>query len=372
MKLKYLEAVSTLVGTIIGAGILGLPYAIEKVGAIPGVVLLIVLGLATLLINLMFAEVILRTKSRHQLAGYALKYLGHEAYWIKLFAVLFGGVGALTIYIIGEGEVLSSLLGHDKFYLSLIFFAFVSLILLGGLKTVKIADLLLVFIFLSIIGTIAVLSGTKIDIANYARFDWPNIFAPYGAILFAMSGPGAIVTLREVLRGEEKKIKSAVIAGTLIPLAIYIVFVLVVIGVTGENTTEVATIGLGNNLSPFIFVFGNLFALFAMTAGFLNNGLILIELLRYDMRLTKYPAWLIVCGLPLLLFLVGSRSFFGTIGIVGSITFGITATALILLFWKARNKGERTPEFSLPKFRIFGYVLIAVFIFGFIQALLLN
>jgi len=369
MKLKYLEAVATLVGTIIGAGILGLPYAIEKVGVFWGIPLLVFLGLATLLTNLMLAEVVLRTKSRHQLAGYAKKYLGIEAYWVKLFTVLFGGIGALTVYIIGEGQVLSSLLGQNEMYLSLIFFAFVSLILLGGLKTVKVADLLLVGIFLFIIGLIAIASGVQIEVANYYKIDWRNMLVPYGAILFAMSGPGAIITLREVLRGEEQKIKSAVIAGTLIPLAIYIVFVLAVIGVTGENTTEVATIGLGNNLSPWVFILGNLFAVFAMTAGFLNNGLILMELLQFDLRLSKYPSWLIVCGLPLIMFFIGSRSFVGTINIVGSVTFGITAITLILLFWKAKKKGDRSPEFYLPKLKLIGIALILLFILGFLNSL---
>lgn len=366
---KYLEAIAALVGTIMGAGILGLPYAIQKVGAIPGVILLAVLGLATLAVNLMFAEVILRTRTRHQLAGYANKYLGVEAYWVKMLAVLFGGIGALTIYIIGEGAVLSALFGQSEFIWSLVFFACVSPILLGGIKSVKRADLFLVLLFIAIITVIVVSGGSEISFSNYAKMDWQNVFVPYGAVLFSMSGLGAIVTLREVLRGDEKKIKSAVIAGTLIPLCIYIIFTLVVIGVLGEETTEVATIGLGQKIGPMLLAFGNLFALFAMTSGFLNNGLITMELLMYDLRYSRLVSWLVVCATPLLLFLIGSRSFVGTIGVVGSVTYGISAIYMIFMYWKAKKKGDRKPEFILPKFHYLGYALITLFALGFLYSL---
>ncbi len=73
---KSLVAASTLVGTIVGAGILGIPYVISKAGLWYGFLIILFLGLAFLLLNLFGGEVVLRTKKQFQLTGYAGKYLG--------------------------------------------------------------------------------------------------------------------------------------------------------------------------------------------------------------------------------------------------------------------------------------------------------
>ena len=62
MKLKnvsLLQAISLLIGTIIGAGMLGIPYAVKAVGVFPGLLLLLLLGVAILLVNLIFGEIVL-------------------------------------------------------------------------------------------------------------------------------------------------------------------------------------------------------------------------------------------------------------------------------------------------------------------------
>ncbi|MEK6816901.1 MAG: aromatic amino acid transport family protein, partial [Nanoarchaeota archaeon] len=66
MDRKYLEAIATLVGTIIGAGVLGIPYVVAKSGIKIGLVHILLLGIAILFINLYVAEISLRTKKTHQ------------------------------------------------------------------------------------------------------------------------------------------------------------------------------------------------------------------------------------------------------------------------------------------------------------------
>ena len=69
-------AFATLVGTIIGAGIFGIPFAMNQTGIINGLILLVLLALTTTLIHLMLGEIALRTKTNYRLAGYAGHYLG--------------------------------------------------------------------------------------------------------------------------------------------------------------------------------------------------------------------------------------------------------------------------------------------------------
>jgi len=104
----FFVAVSTLIGTIIGAGILGIPYVVAQSGFFVGLLHIILLGLIMLLVNLYLGEIALRTPgTRQQLTGYAQTYLGKFGKLLMAFSMIFGIYGALTAYIVGEGEVLS-------------------------------------------------------------------------------------------------------------------------------------------------------------------------------------------------------------------------------------------------------------------------
>ena len=74
----FLEAVATLIGTMVGAGVLGIPYVFARAGFVTGLIDLIILGTAIVFIYLYLGEVVLRTKGNHQLTGYAEKYLGKK------------------------------------------------------------------------------------------------------------------------------------------------------------------------------------------------------------------------------------------------------------------------------------------------------
>jgi len=369
MKLKFWEATATLVGMIVGAGVLGLPYVVAQVGVLPGVIMLVVLGFALLILNLMFTEVILRTRFRHQVAGYAKKYLGKAVSRLEICSMLINAYGVLLAYIIGEGVALATLFDCDPFVCSLIFLIIASIILYFGLNIVKVIELWMVVGFLIIISVIFFVSGSSVELVNFSHLDLSKSFLAYGVILFAYGGVAAIVPLREVLRRNEKKVKRAVILGSLLPMAIYILFAVIVVGVTGKATTEVATVGLGNVIGPYMIIFGNLFAVFAMGTSFLTKGIIMRELFIYDFKLSKIKSWLLIIIIPLLLFVGGFRDFITTLGIVGGLSIGISGSIIIFLFWKAKKHGDRKPEFSLPKFKIVGSLLLLMFLLGLIYTI---
>lgn len=363
-KIAYWEAVATLVGTIVGAGILALPYVISRVGVWPGIIMIVLLGLAAMTINLMFAEIVLRTREQHQVAGYTKKYLGIIPYRIETISTMVGGFGAMTTYLIGEGQVLAALFHGNPLYYSLGFYLIGIIILFVGLKIIKVFELWMAMAFIALILLITVFSGVAINFSNVNFIDLSKIFLPYGVILFAFSGVASVVPLREILRGNEKKVRSAVFTASFIPMVIYIIFSFVAVGVTGLGTTSVATIGLGNVVGPYMLVFGNLFAAFAMGTSFLSIGLTLKCFFIYDMRFSKSISWLTIAIVPLVVFALGSKNFITTIEFVGSFTFGVSGILLVAMYWKAKEKGDRQPEFSLPKLKLFGSLLTVMFILG--------
>jgi amino acid permease len=98
------EAVFLITGVTIGAGILGLPYAIAQVGLGIGLIYIVALGVVMLLLNLMIGEVVAETKKPLQIAGLAEVYIGRWAGYLLVITTIIGSYGALVAYVVGEGE----------------------------------------------------------------------------------------------------------------------------------------------------------------------------------------------------------------------------------------------------------------------------
>jgi len=364
----YWEAVATLIGTTIGAGIIGIPYVVAKAGILIGIIDVIVLGFVVLMINLYVGEITLRTKKVHQLAGFAELYLGKKGKLIMTITSILSIVGALVAYIIGMGQVISAIFGGSAFINSLLFFIVGASLVYFDLSVVKKAELYLNIFVMLIIAAIIGIAFFNFNPANIAltKLNLANVFIPYGVILFAFVGANAIPEMEMELKNNKKKMKKAIILGTIIPFAVYFLFMISVIGVTGINTTEIATIGLGEKLGEFMIILGNLLPIFAMSTSFFILGLALKWMFHYDYNMPKILAWVITCFVPLILFLLGARSFISVIGITGAVAGGIEGILLVLIAKNAKKKGKVKPNYKVGLSWIFAILLILVFTAGII------
>ncbi|MEK7512114.1 MAG: aromatic amino acid transport family protein, partial [Patescibacteria group bacterium] len=128
----------------------------------------------------------------------------------------------------------------------------------------------------------------------------------------------------------------------------------------------VATVGLGEKLGQYMIIFGNLFAFFAMGTSFLTVGNTLKEFLHYDLKLSRIVSWALTLIVPLSIFLFVARGFIDTLGVVGGLAFGLSGIILVLMFWRAKKRGDRLPEFHLSKLKIVGGALVLMFLFGLV------
>ncbi|RLI68207.1 hypothetical protein DRO91_09335 [Candidatus Heimdallarchaeota archaeon] len=366
------EATATLIGTVIGAGIFAIPYVSAKAGFLTALVDIVLIGLLVMLMNLYVGEVCLRTKGIHQLTGYAAKYLGRWGRRLMAFSMVFGIYGALVAYLVGEGEALFAIFGFGSELLySLIFFAVVCLIVYFGLKTIAKSELIFVPLMLAIIGVIFFVGFKHIDFGNLGEFSLKKIFVPYGVVLFAYGATAAIPEMREELLGKEKLLKKSIIIGMLTCMLIYAVFAMVVVGITGKATTEVATVGLGNVLGEAMLLFGNIFAVFAMFTCFITLAFALKGMYNYDYGLSDKLSWFLSCVIPLCLFFI-VRKFVGfakIIEVTGAIGLGLTGILVVLMAKKSEKLGNRRPEYRMPKNFILSFVIIALYVFGMLYAI---
>lgn len=363
-RLLMWEAVATLVGTIIGAGILGIPYVISQAGFWTGVADIVVLGGVVLLLYLYMGEVVLRTKGFHQLPGYAGIYLGKLGKRLMVLASLVGNYGALIAYLIGIGAALAAIFGGEPAFYILLFFVIVAIILFIGLKAVGESELIMLPIVVLVITFISIVAFNHIDPINYTEFNLFKILIPYGVILFAFLGAPAIPEMREMLVKNEKLLKRAIIIGSLIPIFAYLIFAIAVVGVTGASTTEIATIGLGESVGNYMVIIGNLLAVLTMSTSFLTLGLALKETFMLDYHIHKHVAWIITCFIPLVIALSGLTTFIIVVGMVGVVAGGMEGALIVLMALKAKKYGNRKPEYSVHLNKFTAALILGLFIFG--------
>lgn len=371
---KQAIAATTLAGTVIGAGILGIPYVIAKTGFLYGFILIILLGLAYLFLNLFLGEVVLRTKKQHQLPGYAEKYLGKWGKRAITLSMFIGLYGALTAYLIGEGATLHSIFGFGSPLLyTLIFFVITFLIIYRGIKATGKAELILISLLFLVVIFIGLFSFRQINPANLTHLDLAKILVPYGVIVFAYIGLPSIPEMQEELGKEKKLMKKAIIFGSVAPIILYLLFSLIIVGIVGlenfemlEPNQRIATIALSIYSHRILGIFANILAVLAMFTSFLTIGIALGEIFEYDYNLSRGLSLLLTFSLPLLIVIFNLTTFITVLGVTGAFAGGIDGILVILMYWRSKLLGDRKPEYSLKKHTVLGFVLMLMFAFGIV------
>ncbi|MFA5127435.1 MAG: aromatic amino acid transport family protein [Patescibacteria group bacterium] len=357
------EAVFIITGMTIGAGILGLPYVIARSGLAVGLVLVVLWGLVMLLLNLMLGEVAVRTQGNFQLPGFAGKYLGG---WAKNFLgiiIVFSGFGSLLAYLIGEGQALAEIFGGPAMWWSIFFWSIGSFFIWRGLQTVKTLERVLSLVVIILILGLSLFLLPKMSSANLHHFDLANFFLPFGVILFALHATPSIAEAHALLPGSEKRFKKAIIIGTLIPVAVYVIFSLAVVGYFGLNTSELATVGFGHAFGPAFSIIANVFAVLAMATCFMGMGIALKQTLIWDHKISRHLAEFIVVIVPILLFLFGFRSFVEVLDVVGGLFIGLESLMIVLICYMARRKGDLdASRYGLKHFWLMAAPVIVFFL----------
>jgi len=360
------RAIAVLVGTTIGAGIYALPYAVVKVGFIPGLIYLISIGLLVLLINLIYGEVILRTPGDHQLTGYGQIYFGKLGKFLASSAMFIGIYGAMFAYLMKVGDFifLASNQPHQLLF-SLIFYFLAATIIFFGLKTLSKAEVVLEVLVLSFIFFLALVSLPHLQSVNY-RFtintlsSIDNILSPYGVILFAFLGFSAIPEMREILKNQPDKLRKSIAIGTVIPIVIYLLFSAVIIGICGGKTAEDAIASLTLFMPNWIARLGAFLGILTMSSSFLALGFVLTEVWHRDFRFAKNEAILLALIPPLILFLSGLSNFIKILEYTGALTGGLSGLLVILCFTRITKASLNLPKIVL-------YVLGVIFLLGMLS-----
>jgi len=359
-----------LIGTIVGAGIFGLPYVFAKAGYVVGIFYLLFFAVIFLISFLCYGETVLRTQDNMEMAGYTERYLGKWGKRIITLSLVLGTYAALIAYMIGVGKFLHALfgmgIGGTPETWSVVFWVVCSLAVFFGITTVGSLEFIMTLCLIAVTFVLFKWAWPHINFNYFSGVHWENVFLPYGPVLFALGGASAIPTMRRILGEKAKFLKPAIIFGLIIPALIYLFFTFSVVGISGPNTSEEAISGFYQFVDGKILLIGAVYGILTMTTSFLVLAYILRELLRRDYKIPLLLAWVLTTAVPLILFTAGFRSFINVISFSGGVLSGIQGIILISAYYQAKKKGDRTPEFSFNLPKPIAYFIFLIFIAGII------
>ena len=367
---NYIYAVSTLIGTAVGAGVFGLPYVVAKAGFVPALILLVILGAIMILLGLMYGEVTLRTTNKGRLVGYCEKYIGKNGKRAATLITLFALYANTLAYIIIGGMFLNALLsgyfGGNEFIYGLAMFALISIGIYVNLKIVSAIELLMVVFLLAAMFGIFAKGINFVDVSNLASYNISQFFLPFGVILFSLSFISAVPGLEHIMKKRQKKIKSAIVASGIAIIIIYALFMAVVVGITGPSTSLETFSGLSLFMKNGIITLGLIFGVFAVATSYLIIGINLKEIFWYDYHFSRRKSWALACFVPVVIFVLGLRDFIAVINFTGGVAGGFIGILIIIIFYKAKKTGDLKPAYEINVPKIISALMVFVFVLGIV------
>ncbi len=374
--LILIEAIAIIVGTIIGAGVFTLPYVAEYSGMSIFLFWLIIVTMIITFLHLLYGEVVLRTPKEFRLPGYAGYYLGAKAKRFILVTTFLTFSFSLLIYLILGGDFLRVILGFlfpgvdiPSGLLTIILWLVFSLFIVNANQKITAINFYLSFLLLIIF---LVISFQALPHFSFSQINWLHFnnhwgwLLPYGVIFFAVNGMVAIPEAAKIIKRRklESKLKRIIIIGTLIPVICYLLFVLSVVGVSGEHTSRDAISGLIGVLGKPIVFLGALLGFLAVATSYLIFADYIKNSFIYDFKWTPFISYLVVVLGPLVLYLSNFANIIKLMSFIGGLLGGLEGIMLVLIAEKAKKSSSVTPNYRVPLDKKIAAILIVALLVG--------
>lgn len=346
-------------GCCIGAGMLGLPVLSSIAGFKPSMAMLLLswafmlsTGLLLLEVNLWFTKEV----SIISMAGRTLGWVGKAIGWAG-FLFLFYAI--MVAYISGSGELFSGFVNTltgfalSPWIGSLFLTLFFTLFLYLGTHAV---DLFNRFMMAGLVISYFLLVGIGLPHIDFSRLnhqEWASSFLMLPTMIISFGYHNLIPSLKTYYDGNVRKLRLAIIIGSAIPLLIYLLWELLILGLIplegsgglrealgeGDLPTKLLEGAIG---SSWVVTLAHYFSFFAIVTSFLGVGLSFVDFLADGLQIKKTAKGkLLLCtavALPPFLFAMTypkiflmALSYAGAFGAV--VLFGILPAAMV---WSGR------------------------------------
>ncbi|MDR3625082.1 MAG: aromatic amino acid transport family protein [Chlamydiales bacterium] len=358
MNSRLFGGILLVTGTAVGAGMLALPVLTAMAGFYPSILLFTAIWLGTIFTAFLVMEVNLwfdHEVNLISMAKYTLGKYGAMITWVLFLLLLYSLTSA---YLAGSGLIMSKV-AMQLFGVTLPFYVEpLPLVLLFALfvycGTRPVDYLNRIFM----IGLVVAYFGLIIWALPDVKLNLLSVVEPsflWGAVPVVVTSFGfhiIIPVLTDYLKRDVKSIKKAIIIGSLVPLVIYVIWELVILGIVplegdmGLVSTlkrgSMATESLAEILkNDWITTFAESFSIFALLTSFLGVSLSLSSFLRdgFNIKQSGSGKFFVVCLTfipPLIFVFLFPRGFILALQYAGIIVAVLSGILPALMAWKGR------------------------------------
>ncbi|XP_051134287.1 uncharacterized protein LOC127253650 isoform X2 [Andrographis paniculata] len=230
------SAIFLVAGTTIGAGILAIPAVTQESGFIASALICILCWIFMVVTGLLIAEVNVNTMCELGSGGVSLvsmakRTLGNAGVQVACWCYIFIHYALLVAYVARSSEILTSFFSIPSWETGTLFsLLFGGLCYFGSQRVIGAVNGVLVFgIITSFAALVLVASG---DIHLDALLKANLAAAPHSIPIIALSFvyQNVVPVLCTNLEGDLSKVRTAIVLGTAIPLALFLVWNAVILG----------------------------------------------------------------------------------------------------------------------------------------------
>lgn len=379
---NYIGGILLVAGTTIGAGMLALPVTTAFMGFVPSVFVFLICWLVMLATALFFLDANFAVKGEINLISIVHKTLGtwgKVVAWIVYLLLLYALTAA---YIAASAPLFSSafkvVTGYElpnwlaPFSLPVVFGFFVYL----GIAGVDIINrLLMVGLFVAYFFLVGFLPE-HIEVQLLMHSDWKSALIAFPVVITSFGYHIIIPSLTNYMKHDKKHLRRCLIIGSLLPLAIYLLWQVMIIGVVplegtsglieawskGVSSTDPLAKIVNNR---WIVTGAHFFSFFAIVTSFLGVTLSLSDFLTDGFKIKKtWEGRLLACAMtfiPPLVFVFSYQR-----GFIVALEYAGAFVAILLIFLPAMMvwKLEKPRFYStvLGRSLLLFVILFAIFI----------
>lgn len=368
---KIIGGILLVSGTTIGAGMLALPISTGQAGFYLSIGLLIVCWLFMTFTAFLMLEVNLWMEDNTNLISMAKRTLGRWGAAVSWCFYLFLLYLLTTSYIAGSGpitiDVIATLTGYilPSWAGALPLLVIFGLCVYRGTASVDYVNRALMLVLVFAYGAMIVFLTPHVERRLLEHSNWAHLMIATSVVAVSFGYHIVIPSLTAYLNRDILHLKRTIFIGSLIPLAVYIVWELLTLGIiplegphsiaygyeTGVNAAQLLTSLLGHSA---LGITVRIFSFCAIVTSFLGVSLSLSDFLADGLNIEKTRKgrgflYLLTFVPPLFFALTNPRAFLSALEYAGA--FGVIVLLCLLpalMVWSGRYYHKYESVFTVP------------------------
>jgi tyrosine-specific transport protein len=290
-----------IAATTIGVGMLGLPIATGPGGFVPATFIYILTWFFMLCTGLLLLEVCTWMPDEANLITMTHRLLGPVGKAVCWVVYLFLFFTAMIAHVSGGGSTLVDVL-NLSFGLAMpqsvamaVYVLIFSPIVYLGTKSVDRFNLLMMTGVLITYVLFIVLAAGKVDMDLLKYADWSKAWPALPVLFTAFTYQLIIPTLMTYMKRDVKKVRLSIILGSSIPLVVYLIWELLILGIIPVDALieakargDTAVMPLKELLqNPWVFKIGSWFAFLVLTTSYIALSLAFLDFVADGLKIKK-------------------------------------------------------------------------------------